>query len=82
MTFQGIVREGSIKLPPGVELPEGTEVRIDVVPPKPVPADDADTRPIGKKLVELARRAKELPSELPADFSINHDHYLYGTPKK
>jgi hypothetical protein len=32
----------------------------------------------GAALLESAGSA----AELPADLSINHDHYLYGTPKQ
>jgi hypothetical protein len=32
----------------------------------------------GKALLEFAGVADDLPT----DFSINHDHYLYGTPKR
>ena len=35
------------------------------------------------KMAESAERlAKEYPSKGPSDLSINHDHYLYGAPKK
>ena len=32
----------------------------------------------GAALLEIAGSAEDLP----ADLSINHDHYLYGTPKQ
>ena len=32
----------------------------------------------GAALLEIAGTAQDLP----ADLSINHDHYLYGTPKR
>ena len=32
----------------------------------------------GKTLLEVAGTA----DDLPPDFSVNHDHYLYGTPKR
>ena len=32
----------------------------------------------GKVLLEVAGTA----DDLPANFSANHDHYLYGTPKR
>ena len=32
----------------------------------------------GKALLEIAGAA----DDLPADLSANHDHYLYGTPKR
>lgn len=37
-------------------------------------------------LLELAKRAEEIDKEYgysgPTDWSVNHDHYLYGLPKK
>ena len=56
-----------------------------------------DLRLVKKKLAELEATASQAPQtgwgaalleiagsaeDLPADFSINHDHYLYGTPKR
>lgn len=42
-----------------------------------------DNRPIWEVMTEISR---EIPDEewakLPADGSVNHDHYLYGAPKK
>ncbi|MGA3171696.1 MAG: hypothetical protein ABSE62_11870 [Chthoniobacteraceae bacterium] len=32
----------------------------------------------GAALLEIAGSA----DDLPADLSVNHDHYLYGTPKR
>jgi hypothetical protein len=32
----------------------------------------------GKALLEVVGTA----DDLPPDFSVNHDHYLYGTPKQ
>lgn len=35
------------------------------------------------KMAESAERlAKKYPSTGPSDLAINHDHYLYGAPKK
>jgi hypothetical protein len=41
----------------------------------------------GRALLELAAQfTKDIPQEeldkLPTDLAHNHDHYLYGTPKK
>ncbi len=42
-----------------------------------------DTRPIWEVIAEIS---SEIPDEewekLPSDGSVNHDHYLYGAPKK
>ncbi|MGH9946620.1 MAG: hypothetical protein ACRD6X_05410 [Pyrinomonadaceae bacterium] len=43
----------------------------------------ADSRPIWEVITEIS---SEIPLEewetLPSDGSVNHDHYLYGAPKK
>lgn len=39
-----------------------------------------------KLMLEMAKRAEKIAKKYgcsyPGDLSINHDHYLYGTPKK
>jgi hypothetical protein len=59
--------------------------------------DPAELHLIKQKLAELETAAYSKPKtgwgaalleiigtadDLPADLSINHDHYLYGTPKR
>jgi hypothetical protein len=40
-------------------------------------------RPIWEELVEIAYQASEEdPTPLPADLAEQHDHYIYGTPKR
>lgn len=43
----------------------------------------ASTRPIWEIIAEIS---DEIPNEewekLPSDGSVNHDHYLYGAPKR
>lgn len=72
MTCKGKVNGGVVvPEPPGV-LPEGAEVRIQVL-----------RRPrrrkltLSAKLLNWAGTAKGLPPDL----AENHDHYLYGVPK-
>lgn len=49
----------------------------------PAPAFDADAKPIREVIDEIM---KDVPDEvlekLPRDGSINHDHYIYGLPKR
>ena len=46
-------------------------------------SSSADTRPIWEIATEIS---SSIPIEewekLPSDGSVNHDHYLYGAPKK
>ena len=55
---------------------EGTKVRITT-------EMEPRTPTIWDKLRELAEKFESRPCcNLPSDLSINHDHYLYGTPKQ
>jgi hypothetical protein len=68
------VPQRSIDLPVGyeaeVELPDNTA--------GPAPADDEPF------LMKLAKLAEEFPHnpDAPVDGAAQHDHYLYGTPKR
>ena len=46
------------------------------------PQSARDTRPIWEIIAEIGRSVPEEEwARIPADSSINHDHYLYGAPK-
>jgi hypothetical protein len=74
MSFTGILRNGVVVLPPGVQLPEGARVEVryetEEIPPKPA-------APVYDALAEFVGAFEGLP----ADLARNHDHYLHGTPK-
>lgn len=45
--------------------------------------ESRDSRPIWDVITEMSSSIPdEIWAELPSDGSINHDHYLYGAPKK
>ena len=72
MTFNGVVSNGTIILDSDAHLPEGTRVEVQV-------ADTAKLlSPLGEMLMKHAGKAEGLPE----DAASQHDHYLYGTPKK
>jgi hypothetical protein len=72
MSFNGTVVNGNIVLEGDVHLPEGAKVEVQVQePPKAA-------SPLGEMLLKHAGKAYGLPEDLAAQ----HDHYLYGTPKK
>lgn len=72
MTYRGHVKSGQIVLDEPVELPEGSAVNVELV-------QTISSQPtIWDKLLKLAGTVEGLP----ADLAENHDHYLYGTPKK
>jgi len=73
MTLEGHIKDGAIVLDPPTNLPEGARVRVEVLP-----ADAGVTPTLFERIGHLAGKAKHLP----ADAAAQHDHYLYGTPKK
>jgi hypothetical protein len=70
MEYKGKVSGGVVVLEQGVSLPEGAEVRVEVI--------ESRRRTVGERLMKFAGRAKGLP----ADIAENHDHYLHGHPRK
>jgi hypothetical protein len=69
MTYRGRIKNGVIVLDESVRLPEGSEVLVQPV---------AEPAPLGDLLRDVAGKGKGLPD----DGSIQHDHYIYGTPKR
>ena len=67
--------DGHVFIPEGpVDLPVGCELEISI-----------SCAPIRRStLTRLAEIAEQFPSnpDLPTDLAAQHDHYLYGTPKK
>ena len=72
MSVTGTVENGVVKLPAGVQLPDGTEVEVTLL----VATKEAEQ--FTDELVRIASQTKNLP----ADLARNHDHYLHGLPKK
>lgn len=73
------VENGTIRLPSGVKLPEGAEVQLTI----PDAAfkngkTDATDDPF---LAAVERLAKPRP-HWPADYALNHGHYVSGEPRK
>ena len=65
-------------------LPKGDQEDVlHIVEEKMTAHRAKDTRPIWERIIEMSA---EIPDEewakLPSDGSANHDHYLYGSPKK
>jgi hypothetical protein len=71
MSYKGKVKNGVVVLPPDARLPEGEDVEVTPLG-KPVADDFTDA---------LIRISKQV-SGLPRDLAEQHDHYLYGTPKR
>jgi hypothetical protein len=77
MTLLGHIQNGVIVLDEKVSLPEGAAVHVHILPQMPI-------SPTEGEIPTLADRLKDFIGilELPEDAARNHDHYLYGTPKK
>ncbi len=73
MILFGKVSKGTVILSPEAHLPDGTEVRVEPVVHGKTNRDD--------RVAALRRIAAGLEG-LPDDLARNHDHYLYGTPRK
>lgn len=72
MTYRGRVHNGASVLDPGVDLPEGAEVRVEVDSADLAKNDMED--PL-LRMVDLA-----VPTGIP-DLATNIDHHLYGHPR-
>lgn len=72
MSIAATVENGSIKLPEGIHLPDGTRVEISL--PQEEPAGEADRRWMLKYAGCI--------DGLPEDFAAEHDHYIHGTPRR
>ncbi len=71
MTLEGRIENGAIVLEPPIKLPEGARVRVEIISTSTGPT-------LFDRIGHLAGKAKHLPP----DAAEQHDHFLYGTPKK
>ena len=84
MEYDGTIKGGVVVFTGDVPLPDGTRVRVQPVPEASQSAESTPTdstsqsETLGQRLMKFAGRARGLPS----DAARNHDHYLYGTPKR
>ena len=70
MSITATVENDTIKLPAGA-LPNGTQVRIEALPA-------AEPKSFAERYAKYIGCVKTGVGDLAA----NHDHYLYGTPKR
>ena len=77
MTYRGRVKDGVVVFEGQVSLPDGTEVNIEPVE-QAAESPPTNRATLSQVLMRFAGKAKGLPP----DASLNHDHYLYGVPKK
>lgn len=72
MTYRGHIKNGVVVLDSSVSLPEGLKVEVCSV------GEDESIPTLYDRLKDMIGIAEGLP----ADSSINHNHYLYGVTKK
>ena len=78
MIYRGKVTNGQIVLETDVTLPEGAAVEVSIREESGDEPHDGDPQ----TLFDVFQRFVGSVDDLPADMSINHDHYLYGVPKQ
>jgi hypothetical protein len=78
MVLKAHVRNGKVIVDDGATLPEGAELRIEVV----APASDERPNDAGPSLYERLKPIIGQAKGMPADAARNLDHYLYGHPKQ
>lgn len=76
MVYHGIVKNGVVVLGEGVDLPDGTEVRIE-----PVARDERSPNEEPTLMEQFGDVIATVP-DLPCDMAQQHDHYLHGAPKR
>ena len=85
-SYTGKVVDGVIVLEEGIALPEGAQVNIELLSEEPALHPTNSTATTGQKaaspLGELLLKFAGVADDLLADMAKNHDHYLYGAPKK
>ena len=78
MTYRGHVENGAIRLDDLVTLPEGAQVRVELIAPTP----DSPTDQGGLTLYDRLKPVVGAAKGLPVDLAENHDHYLHGRAKQ
>ena len=76
MTYIGHIEHGQVVLDSPVTLPEGAKVTIAIF------SEQSQTETQPKSLLDRLQSVVGQVKDLPADFAINHDHYLHGQPKR
>ena len=89
ITIEATYEDGVLKPARPLPFDEHAQVRVTVVEQveKVQMASDHAAEPsIARLAEEIAARARSLPpgalDSLPDDLAAEHDHYLYGTPKR
>ena len=79
MVYRGHVENGMIRLEDAPILPEGVEAEVRLLTEGAPREEEEEKVP---SVCEAMRDFVGKAEGLPPDASINHDHYLYGLPKR
>lgn len=79
MTYRGRKKNGVVVLDDPDAIPDGTMVSVRPIKGRTARAADGASP---QTFYDRYKRFVGIVDDLPADISINHDHYLYGTPKR
>ena len=83
MGYRGRVKNGRVVLDGGAALPEGCQVRLEVLATPVSPkADQAASDAHGPARADKLVKYSGIVKDLPADAARNLDHYLYGHPRQ
>lgn len=77
MVVHAVYENGVFRPTQPIELPENSQVDLVI---QKLPGDSSTTAPLAK-IAAIAAAFRE-NQDLPTDLAQQHDHYLYGTPKK
>jgi hypothetical protein len=80
MVIHAVYENGVFRPTEPVDLPENYQVKVVVDVANATGSPTSPTSPLAR----LAAMATEYPANpnLPADLAQQHDHYLYGAPKR
>jgi hypothetical protein len=75
MVYHGTIQNGVVVFENGVQLPDGTPVRVELLTNQP---SEESLSPEDNALLHMSELA--IDTGIP-DLAVNIDHYLYGHPK-
>ena len=78
MTYRGHVENGTIRLDDAPTLPEGAQVEVRLLAEDSSHEGEEAIPSVYETLKDFVGKAEGLPPDL----AENHDHYLYGLPKR
>ena len=79
MTIEGHIEKGVVVFDQPVSLPDGTAVRVEVVP---APSERPSTAESTGHFLKHYKNVIGSVTDMCPDAALNHDHYLYGLAKK